>query len=54
LPGGGYLRMAGNPIKLSDGADPQTRPSAPLLDGDRQSILGELGLNADSPRDRKG
>ena len=41
----GVLRMAGNPIKLSDADDPRTRRPAPALDADRQRILGELGLN---------
>jgi CoA:oxalate CoA-transferase len=38
--GGG--KMAGNPIKLSGHADPDTRPPAPELDGDRARILAEL------------
>jgi len=49
LPGGGRLRMAGNPIKLSGIADPATRPPAPLLDADREAILGALGQDARSP-----
>ncbi len=40
----GELRMAGNPIKLSDGEDPATRRPAPALDADRHRILRELGL----------
>ncbi len=40
----GELRMAGNPIKISDVDDPSTRRPAPALDADRQRILGELGL----------
>ncbi len=40
----GRLNMAGNPIKLSDVADPQTRRAAPALDADRERILRELGL----------
>jgi CoA:oxalate CoA-transferase len=34
--------MAGNPIKLSGHADPDTRSPAPELDGDRARILAEL------------
>ncbi len=33
---------AGNPIKLSDMEDPATRAPAPLLDGDRETILDWL------------
>jgi len=40
----GELRMAGNPIKISDAADPATRRPAPALDADRQRILREFGL----------
>ena len=40
----GPLRLAGNPMKLSDFADPPTRPPAPDLDADRNKILRELGL----------
>jgi CoA:oxalate CoA-transferase len=36
------LRMAGNPIKLSDFDDPDTREAAPELDADRAGILAEL------------
>ena len=39
----GPLRMAGNPIKFSDVADPATRSAAPGLDADREKILAELG-----------
>jgi CoA:oxalate CoA-transferase len=35
--------MQGNPIKLSDYDDPATRPPAPDLDGDRDTILAWLG-----------
>ena len=38
----GPLEMAGNPIKLSGVPDPETRPPAPALDADRESILREL------------
>ena len=41
---GGTLRMAGNPIKLSEFADPKTRRPAPDLDADRAAILKELGI----------
>ncbi len=37
----GPLRMAGNPIKFSDFADPPTRAPAPDLDADRAAILDE-------------
>jgi CoA:oxalate CoA-transferase len=38
----GEVKMAGNPIKLSGHADPDTRSPAPELDGDRARILAEL------------
>ena len=38
----GGLRMAGNPIKLSDFADPPTRPPAPDLDADGERIRDEF------------
>ncbi len=41
-PAAGSLRMAGNPIKLSDTPDPPTRGPVPELDGDRERILAEL------------
>ena len=44
-PAVGPLRMAGNPIKIADFADPATRPPAPDLDADRAAILKELGLD---------
>jgi CoA:oxalate CoA-transferase len=44
LPDGTPLIAAGNPVKLSDHADPDTRAPAPALDGDRATILKELGL----------
>ena len=40
----GAVRMQGNPIKMSSHADPNARPPAPDLDGDRAAILKELGL----------
>jgi CoA:oxalate CoA-transferase len=40
----GPLKLAGNPMKLSDFADPPTRFPAPDLDADRDKILRELGL----------
>jgi len=40
----GRLNMAGNPIKLSDVPDPETRRPAPRLDANRERILAELGL----------
>jgi CoA:oxalate CoA-transferase len=43
-PEAGKLRLAGNPMKLAGFPDPQTRPSAPDLDADRDAILRELGL----------
>ena len=39
----GPIRMQGNPIKLSAHEDAQTRGAAPELDGDRETILKELG-----------
>ena len=41
----GGVRMAGNPIKLSAYPDPPARPPAPDLDGHREAILGETGLD---------
>src|SRR5712671_5272727 len=40
----GPLKLAGNPMKLSDFADPPTRSPAPDLDADRDAILRDLGL----------
>ena len=40
----GPLKLAGNPMKLSDFADPPTRSPAPDLNADRERILRELGL----------
>jgi CoA:oxalate CoA-transferase len=42
----GPIRMQGNPIKLSDYDDPATRPPAPDLDGDRETILAWLAAKA--------
>jgi len=39
----GRLRIAGNPIKVSDIADPATRAPAPGLDQHRAEILAMLG-----------
>ncbi|MCI4665795.1 MAG: CoA transferase [Neomegalonema sp.] len=36
------MRVAGNPIKLSDAPDPKTRRAAPALDADRATILAWL------------
>jgi CoA:oxalate CoA-transferase len=44
-PDGPALIMAGNPIKMSDVADPSGRPPAPKLDQHRAAILAELGLS---------
>jgi CoA:oxalate CoA-transferase len=41
-PAAGPLKLAGNPIKLSDFPDPPSRPPAPALDADRAAILSEL------------
>jgi CoA:oxalate CoA-transferase len=40
--GGEMLQIAGNPIKLSGAHDPATRPAAPALDADRESLLREF------------
>jgi len=40
----GRVRLFGCPIKMSAFADPHLRPSAPELDGDRERILTDLGL----------
>lgn len=44
LPDGTPVIAAGNPIKLSGHPDPDVRPPAPALDGDRDAILKALGL----------
>lgn len=38
----GSMKVAGNPIKISSFADPETRQPAPNLDQDREQILEEL------------
>jgi len=43
-PKSGTLKLAGNPIKISNMDDPPTRKAAPDLDADRAAILKELGL----------
>jgi CoA:oxalate CoA-transferase len=43
-PVAGTLTLAGNPLKFSAFPDPATRRAAPALDGDRASLLSELGL----------
>jgi CoA:oxalate CoA-transferase len=40
----GPLKLAGNPMKFTDFADPPTRRPAPDLDADRDKILSELGF----------
>ncbi len=45
----GTLLMAGNPIKLSGFADPDTRRPAPHLDADREAILGEISSRDVAP-----
>jgi CoA:oxalate CoA-transferase len=42
----GGLRMAGNPVKLSAFPDPPTRPPAPALDADGDTLRAEFGLDA--------
>jgi len=44
LPGGGGLRMAGNPVKFDGAPESATRPPAPTLDGDRARILRDMGM----------
>jgi CoA:oxalate CoA-transferase len=41
-PGGPAFVAAGNPVKMSSLAETVERPSAPVLDGDRQAILDWL------------
>ena len=41
-PVAGRVSLAGNPIKLSDFPDPETRRPAPALDADRETLLAEL------------
>lgn len=40
--GGPALKMAGNPIKMSDFADPESRAAAPDLGRDQERVLAEL------------
>jgi CoA:oxalate CoA-transferase len=42
----GPIRMQGNPLKFSAFDDPETRPPAPDLDGDRETILAWLASTA--------
>jgi len=49
-PGGGSLRVAGQPIKLS-GYAAKAGGAAPGLDADRAAILAELGLEGSAGRD---
>ncbi len=53
-PVAGERRMTGNPIKMSEFADPDTRSPAPELDQHRDRILGELGLDAPATKSRAG
>jgi CoA:oxalate CoA-transferase len=46
---GGRLVMAGNPVKISGFADPETRDAAPALDADRAAIIAELERAGDAP-----
>lgn len=46
----GPIRMQGNPIKLSGHEDAKTRGPAPELDGDRENILRDLGLQISGSR----
>jgi CoA:oxalate CoA-transferase len=41
--GGGTLKLAGNPIKMSAFPDSATRAPAPDLDADRAAILSYIG-----------
>jgi CoA:oxalate CoA-transferase len=50
LPDGTPVIAAGNPIKLSGHPDPDVRPPAPALDGDRDAILKALGLAPIAPK----
>ena len=38
----GALKMAGNPIKMSEFADPPVRPAAPDLGHDQERVTSEL------------
>jgi len=41
-PDAGRVELAGNPVKLSGVADPETRGPAPRLDEHRETLLAEL------------
>ncbi|MCP4039594.1 MAG: CoA transferase [bacterium] len=43
-PGLEDFKVAGNPIKISDTADPKRKTGAPALDADRDALLAELGV----------
>ncbi len=43
-PGLEDFKVAGNPIKISDTADPKRKAGAPALDADRDALLAELGV----------
>ncbi len=43
-PAAGPLKLAGNPLKISGFAEPETHEPSPQLDADRAAILKELGL----------
>jgi len=43
-PEAGPLKVAGNPIKMSEFADRTSRPAAPAIDGDRARILRDFGI----------
>jgi CoA:oxalate CoA-transferase len=43
-PEAGPLKVAGNPIKMSEFADRTTRPAAPTIDADRARILRDFGI----------
>lgn len=40
---GGTLELVGNPLKFSEFSDPDNRPAAPDLDGNRSAILSLIG-----------
>jgi CoA:oxalate CoA-transferase len=50
----GEMRMAGNPIKLSAFADPETRQPAPALDADGKRIRQEFSPVVPALRDSSG
>src|SRR5262245_12736213 len=43
-PEAGPLKVAGNPIKMSEFTDRTTRPAAPAIDADRARILRDFGI----------